>query len=231
MSTTFTLNRDQVITGALRILGVIGQGQAPDSTQISEAAEALNVLVKAWQADGLQVWKITTATVDLVEGKAEYRTDTDMGLPNKPLKVWVCTMYDVPSGSDAVMIPLANQDYKILSNKNSKSVPSQYYYQPMDTYGVLTLYPNIAASTAMNKKVKMTYSLPLNDVLGPTDVLDFPSEWNRALKYALAVELAYEYGYPTKDRDRLIQHAAMIKDEVLGWDVENASIFFEQRKY
>ena len=89
MSTTFTLNRDQVITGALRILGVIGQGQAPDSTQISEAAEALNVLVKAWQADGLQVWKIATSTVDLVEGEAAYRTDTDMGLPNKPLKVWV----------------------------------------------------------------------------------------------------------------------------------------------
>lgn len=231
MPSTFTLNRDQVITGALRLLGVIGQGQAPDSTQIAEAAEALNVLVKSWQADGLQVWKITTSNIDLVEGKATYRTDTDMGLANKPLKVWDCTMYDVPSGSEAVMISLSNHDYKILSNKGSKSVPSQYYYQPLETYGELTLYPNVGASAAANKKVKMTYSLPLNDVLGPTDVLDFPSEWNRALKYGLAVELSYEYGYPTKDRDRLIQHAMLIKDEVLSWDNENASIFFGKRAF
>ena len=59
----FDLTRTELITGALRILGVVAQGQTPDATQLSDGAQALNVMCKAWQADGLPVWSIKTQTI------------------------------------------------------------------------------------------------------------------------------------------------------------------------
>src|SRR6266704_306265 len=61
-STNLSTNRDGVITRALRIIGAIGQGETASATQITEGAEALNDLVKEFQADGMPLWKIKFLT-------------------------------------------------------------------------------------------------------------------------------------------------------------------------
>ena len=48
----FSINRDQIIEGALRLCGVIAQGETPSATQITEGSRMLNLMVKAWEADG-----------------------------------------------------------------------------------------------------------------------------------------------------------------------------------
>lgn len=228
MSATFTLNRDQVITGALRLLGVLGQGDSPDPIQVQDAAEALNVLVKSWQADGLQLWKVKKYTLALVQGQHEYDTTTDMGI-DKPLKVLHCLLHDIPSDTDVLMVTLTREEYDSLSNKNSESAPVQYYYTPGITSGTLFVYPDVSESAALNKQIIITYQSRFDDMLDSDSVIDFPNEWVRALKYGVAVELAYEYGYPTKDRDRLINHAEKIKLDVMSFDQESGSIYFGKR--
>ena len=44
----FSINRDQIIEGALRLCGVIAQGETPSATQITEGSRMLNLMVNAW---------------------------------------------------------------------------------------------------------------------------------------------------------------------------------------
>ena len=58
----FTLNRNALITRALRMIGAIAANQEPTAAEISDASESLNLMLKAWQADGMQLWTVTMTT-------------------------------------------------------------------------------------------------------------------------------------------------------------------------
>lgn len=77
---TFSRNRDQLLTRALRLSGAIGSGDTPDSQTITDAAEALNGMVKHWQATGIHIWRTTEATIFLQANQVRYTlssTSTD----------------------------------------------------------------------------------------------------------------------------------------------------------
>ncbi len=76
-SVDFSVNRDEIIKGALRAARIIGKDQIPDSSHISTGAEALNMIVKQWQgrqdfAPGLKVWSRKTAYLFLQQGQSQY---------------------------------------------------------------------------------------------------------------------------------------------------------------
>jgi hypothetical protein len=56
---TFRVNRDALIQGALRLCGAIDPENvaAISATQIANSAEALNMMVKGWESQGLQLWE------------------------------------------------------------------------------------------------------------------------------------------------------------------------------
>jgi hypothetical protein len=43
---TFTVDRDEVISAALRVLGVIGVGETPIAEDYTNCSEALNIMIK-----------------------------------------------------------------------------------------------------------------------------------------------------------------------------------------
>lgn len=55
-STDFSLNRDQIIASALRKLRAIDPRIAVEGILITNAATALNLMLKAWQTDGVFLW-------------------------------------------------------------------------------------------------------------------------------------------------------------------------------
>ena len=60
---TFTLNRQELIKKVLLMLGVISPSQTPTSDETTSASNSLNLMLKAWQADGLQLWQTDTVSV------------------------------------------------------------------------------------------------------------------------------------------------------------------------
>lgn len=62
---TFRTNRNEIILGALRMLSAydIENSAGPTANQISMAAQALNLMVKQWEAKGLQLWERRWAVV------------------------------------------------------------------------------------------------------------------------------------------------------------------------
>lgn len=224
----FNLNRDQVIKGALRLLGVISQGQTPDTAQVNDAAEALNVLCKAWEAEGLPLWAIKTETIIPVAGQTSYTIGNGLDVnTEEPLKVYQAWYRNNSSGIDVPMVQLVEQQYNALTNKSQQGTPVQYFYKRLNGSGIMYLFLTPDSNFANNFTVKFLFQRPFADFDTSTDVPDFPQEWLRALKYGLADEIALEYGYPQKDRQELGQRAMMYKEEALAFTQEEGSLLFK----
>lgn len=225
MSTTFTLNRDKVITGALKKVGAISQGETPNASQIADASDTFNTLIKAWEADGLPLWKIKKVGFPLVQAKAKYNTTTDFLMSTKPMKVMQCLIHDNLSGADIQMITVSRQEYNMLGMKSSQGTPTQYYYDIQNTYGEFNIYPTPDLYSATNRQIQVIFQDQFTDILGANEYPDFPSEWNRALVYGLASDLADEYGVPIRERKLLQEKAMILKADVLSFGQEDASLF------
>jgi hypothetical protein len=62
-SVDFNLNRNQIITLALQLINMIGDEDDVDNSTFSVAANFLNILVKAWQAEGCKIWERKEGTL------------------------------------------------------------------------------------------------------------------------------------------------------------------------
>lgn len=226
--TTFNVTRDQLITSALRMIGAVAQGETPTANQISEAAEALNMMVKAWEADGMPLWGIAETSITLVAGTNKYQIGVGKAVDiPKPLKVIQAWNRDNTSKVDIPMRILTKQEYNILGNKTTSGNPIQMYYQPMLNYGDLYVFPTPATVDATNNKVYIVYQRPFEDFLVTGDNPDFPQEWLDALKYGLAARLAAEYGLSTEQRMMLQKEAKEVKDLALSFGTEEGSFYFQ----
>ena len=226
--TTFNVTRDQLITGALRMIGAVAQGETPTSTQITEAAEALNMMVKAYEADGMPLWGIETYGIPLVSGQSTYTIGTgqEINIP-KPLKVIQAWNKVLTSGVDIPMRILTKQEYNILGNKTTGGNPIQVYYQPKLAYGELHVFPVPTNVEEAQNEVYIVYQRPFEDFVTSGDNPDFPQEWLDALKYGLAARLAPEYGIPSDQRMILIREAKEIKEQALSFGTEEGSLYFQ----
>ena len=70
-STDWTLTRDQLINMALRKLRAIDPFQTTNATILTDAGHALNMMLKAWQLDELDIW-LSQEIVVFMDAAAEY---------------------------------------------------------------------------------------------------------------------------------------------------------------
>ena len=52
----FVVNRDDLIEEALQQCGKLGDHESPTSDQLTSCSRTLNMLIKAWNAEGLKLW-------------------------------------------------------------------------------------------------------------------------------------------------------------------------------
>jgi len=73
-STDFSVNCLELIKAAMRQIGVIAVGQTPTNSEIIDAREALNMLIKQWMGltHTLKMWLRKELTITLVDATAEY---------------------------------------------------------------------------------------------------------------------------------------------------------------
>jgi len=73
---SLTITRDDIITEALELLGVLEAGVSPNSDDLTSAARSLNFIIKAWQTDGLQVFTVKRGYLFLERSQHEYELST-----------------------------------------------------------------------------------------------------------------------------------------------------------
>lgn len=220
-STNFSITRDQLIAGALRIAGAVQQGESPTSTQVIEASEALNMLVKSWQPDGLQLWVTKEYTLTLTASTASYTVNTP-----KLLRVIQAYNHNTTSNVDIPMRIITRDEYNRLGNKTSTGTPIQLLAIPNRTDTTIKVFPVPDSTAASTQQIIMVYQKPFDDFDSSTDEPEFPSEWFAALKFALAAQLAPEYGMEINERKELLAEAALYKSEAMSGTTEEGSMFF-----
>jgi hypothetical protein len=71
-STDFDLTRDDIITEALELLGVLPEGATPTADQLTSSARTLNQMIKAWQSKGTQLFVNQRLYIFQQAGKRKY---------------------------------------------------------------------------------------------------------------------------------------------------------------
>jgi len=71
-SFNYTRTAGDVIKAGLRKLGILAEGEEPSAEQMKDGLEDLNLLVKAWPARGIDLWRYEELTVFLEVGKQSY---------------------------------------------------------------------------------------------------------------------------------------------------------------
>lgn len=218
-STNFSTSRDELIKGALRIVGAISQGEVPTTAQIDEASPALNMLVKAWQVDGMQLWVTKEYELTLVNNTTEYTVD-------KFLRVIQAYNHNVVTNVDIPMVLVTREDYNRLGNKTSSGNPIQLLHIPNRVDSTIKVFPSPDTISATNNKIVLVYQKAFDDFDNSADEPEFPSEWFDALKFALAHRLAPEYGMNVNDRKQLLAEAVLLKTEAMSGGTEEGSVYF-----
>lgn len=241
MSSTYTVTRDQIITLALRKLGVLEIGSTPDPDTVSNAAMSLNLLIKQLSTDGLKLWKVSELIIPLIAGQTQYTlggsTSTLMydalnptvAITDKPLKAiqgFYRNLQSTPAIDTPVML-VSKQEYNVLGSKFSTGTANTIFYDPRKLNGVLYVYltPDLNAQT--NLELHIIVQLPLDDLNTALDIPDFPNEWMNCLVWNLADQLSLEYGVPMNTRQEISQRAMSYKTLLSDWDVEASSTFFQ----
>lgn len=71
-SIDFGQTRDDAITEALELIGVLGEGESPNANQLSSCARTLNLMIKAWQGRGVNIFAVETVYVFLAKDTSSY---------------------------------------------------------------------------------------------------------------------------------------------------------------
>ena len=69
---TFTVTRDDIISAALRVMGVIGVGEVPITEDFTNCSQALNIMIKSWAKKSIPLWVVERVTIPLITNVAAY---------------------------------------------------------------------------------------------------------------------------------------------------------------
>jgi hypothetical protein len=168
----------------------------------------------------VQVTVTTGPATVSANGKRVYAYTTKAERPTKIVSAFRRDSNDY----DTEVSIIGEAEYFLQSNKASSGPPVEVWYQPTMTTGSLYVWP-VDGGANYDKIVLSVHYYP-DDFDSASDNPQFPIEWGNALVWNLAAELASEYGLPEKEQGRLWQIAEFKLNELLDYDVENASVEF-----
>ena len=139
----FTLTRDDIIIGALRLLGAYNDAEVVPPNDIITGAQALNILAKEFAIEGLPLWCVQEFPVLLLPGQSTYDLSALSGttLPLRILDVVIRTFSSATQYNDVALILLSHFDWIDLGSKSQPGIPNQGYYDPQLGAGTLYVTP------------------------------------------------------------------------------------------
>lgn len=227
MSTTFSVNRDQILLRALRICSAFDPTNPPSTDDMDNLALAFNMMIKEWIID-IPMWKIETVTLPLVANTNTYQigpfaTGTGALVMDKILRIQQASIRNETTDSDTPIDQLSIQEYEQYSVKGALGVVNSMIYRPLDDKtgesSYIQVYPTPSDATYSLRLVCLTQ---LDDVNIGTDPLDFPQECYIALSWNLADEVSFEYSVPLDRAQVISQRARDAKNRMIDWSQENS---------
>ena len=181
------------ITRALRLLGVLAEGETPSAAMSQDALTALNQMIDSWNTERLSVFNTIDQMFTWPAGEIQRHlgpTGDFVGL--RPVLLDDATYYRDPGTNVSFGIKFINQQqYDGIAVKTVTSTYPQVMWINMEYPNIqMTVYPKPTRDLEWHFISVQELDQPATLV---TDIL-FPPGYLRAFTYNLAMEIAPEYG-------------------------------------
>lgn len=215
----------RMIKQALTDCGRLQTGDEPTGEVTADALGRIGDLISFWQTQGLKLFLNRLQTVTSVAGTALYTLGPGGSImatkPTRVLDAWRVTS----TGDRVPLNPLSWNQYYRLGNVTTSGITNSYFVDKQATDLLVRFWPVPDATTAL-----CTFQLLVQaQATAPIELdetISFPVEWYLALRWALADELAS--GQPAIIMDRCANKAAMYRQALEDWDVEDAPTSFQR---
>lgn len=179
------------IKRALRLLGVLAEGETPSADEYADSLMALNQMLDSWSTERLAVYATQDQAFTWTAGNAS-RTLGPSGnfVGVRPIQLDDSTYY-VYNGVSYIPNIINQLQYDSISVKTVTSTLPQVLFVNMDNPNItMYLYPVPTADLAFHFISVTALSEPANT----STTLAFPPGYMRAFAYNLACEIAPEFG-------------------------------------
>lgn len=196
-STDFNLQRDDIIKGALRDIGVLRRGQTPPADEIQDASDALNLIIKTWSSPNNRMSKSFKAFVLerqslTLTAKISFALKSSGGDLNvaPPMQMLSVVRKDT-SNKEVPLSEMTLGEYRAIPDKTATGTPTKWHYEREHDQG--KLYFNRVTDDTTDT-MELLFRRELEDVDAAGDDIDVPKEWLLPLRKRLGISLAPEYG-------------------------------------
>jgi hypothetical protein len=181
------------INGALRLIGMLAEGETPSAATSQDALTALNQMIDSWNTERLSVF----STQDQVFNWPPNVLSRTLGptgdfVGNRPVLLEDSSYFRDPSSGISFGIKFINQQqYNGIAVKTVTSTYPQVIWVNM-TYPDVEMYIYPKPTKVLEWHFVSVEELTKPAIL--TTALAFPPGYLRAFKYNLACEIAAEFG-------------------------------------
>lgn len=211
------MTAQQLIEASLRVIGVLASGETASSLENADALQSLNDLLASWSTERTYVFTIlkeqfplSAASSFTIGFGATFNTARPQHISSANVII------------DGLTYPLRiinSQEYADALEKDlSGKAPLVIYNNYEHPISTLYLWPS--PSVVDPTTLELWTWKALTSVAALAATLDFPPGYQRALRYALAMELAPEYGVVPSDHVAKI--AANAQTLIQGLNAKNS---------
>lgn len=189
----------EIIADAHRLLGLVSSGNSLPEAVFQDNLAAFNLLVQSWNTERMSVFceqdQVVTwpsATRQGTIGPTGSLARVDLATATRPVQVQPSSYFVDPTSNLSYPVAMVNQQqYNSLSLKTVTSTyPQVLWVNPTFPDVTLTVYPVPTIPLQM-------HVVSVEELTGPATLsttISLPPGYLRAFKFAMAVELAPEFG-------------------------------------
>lgn len=183
---------NELIRKSMLLIGAISTGETPSADESADGLSSLNEILETWSTEGLQIFTTVREAFSFIANQAAYTMGSGGGWnTTRPMFIDEVRVNDtsanVESNCDIINV---KQWADIVQKSTASTIPRMVYIEQSAAYQTLNFYPKPSGTNQA-----IIYSRkPLTAFTSINDVISLPQGYQRALRYALALELSVEYG-------------------------------------
>lgn len=189
------MNGNDLITSALRMVGVVASGETAPAADVADALVVLNQMIEAWGAESLSIFALNTSTFDFVAGQQAYTLGTggnfNVARPARINYVSVISNTNPAQPNEIPIQMLTDEEWQNIPVKlTTSTLPTAVNDDDAFPLRNLSFWPVPSDPSA---QARLYLWAALNQFTDLTTDFTFPPGYMEALKYNLAIRLAAEW--------------------------------------
>src|ERR1700676_1878362 len=124
---TYSIKQQTLVQAAFRLIGQFNDDAPPPATDLNNAAQALNLMIKYWMSKNYPLWCVTDLSFIVVQGQTSYQigpSSTTVGLQAyRVLRIPMARLQYASPPNNPLQVPLiqlSRQEYDMLGQKTDQ---------------------------------------------------------------------------------------------------------------